>query len=82
MNIQGTNKMKKIRHNIAGLVFAVLGVIFLVKDNMHMGNEMHMSHGTTLLGVSEMTWMWFAMAIVHFFLNDCHCKQCKGENNG
>ena len=74
---------KRIKHNLAGLIFALLGVYFLVTGDMgHMGHDMHMDHSTKLFGLGEMTWMWFTMAIVHFFLNDCHCKQCKGENNG
>ena len=55
-----------MKHNIAGLIFGIFGVIFLAKD---MG-----MHGNSLFGVSEMTWMWFTMAVVHFFLNDCECK--------
>jgi hypothetical protein len=27
-------------------------------------------HGGKLLGFGEMTWMWFTMALVHFFLNN------------
>ena len=56
-----------MKHNIAGLIFGIFGVIFLAKD---MG-----MHGNSLFGVSEMTWMWFTMAVVHFFLNDCGCKK-------
>ena len=56
-----------MKHNIAGLIFGIFGVIFLVKD---MG-----MHENSLFGVSEMTWMWFTMAVVHFFLNDCGCKR-------
>jgi hypothetical protein len=72
-------KMKKVNRNLAGLIFATLGIIFLYLDmapTMH-----HMTHGqdinheptghsVTLLGIGEMTWMWFTMAFVHFFLND------------
>jgi hypothetical protein len=36
-----------------------------------------MSHGNTLLGIGEMTWMWFVMATVYFFIKDCNCKECK-----
>lgn len=74
-----------LQHNVAGLIFLVLGCIFLYLDMMpamehhgHMGHDMkETSHGTTLLGIGEMTWMWFSMAIVHFFLRDCHCPHCK-----
>ena len=80
--------MKLIKHNLAGLIFLVLGCIFLYLDMMpameHHGHHGHMehgmketSHGATLLGIGEMTWMWFSMAIVHFFLRDCHCPHCK-----
>jgi len=57
-----------MKHNIAGLIFAILGVVFLAKD-------MGMHHGNSLFGVSEMTWMWFTMAVVYFFINDCGCKK-------
>jgi len=59
-----------VRHKIAGIIFLILGSIFLYKD-MH-----HMSHGQTLLGVGEMTWMWFTMSVVHFLIRDCNCKEC------
>ncbi len=47
----------------------------------HSGHDMKESsaHGTTLFGIGEMTWMWFSMAIVHFFLRDCHCPHCKSK---
>jgi hypothetical protein len=73
--------MRIIRHNIAGIIFAGLGVYFLYLDMMpmmHMDHDMT-AHGNTLFGIGEMTWMWFTMAIVHFFLNDCGCKSCKGK---
>ena len=66
--------MNKVRHNMAGFIFAILGLYFLVLDV-----NAHHHVGNTLLGVGEMTWMWFTMAVVHFFLNDCQCKQCKGN---
>jgi len=66
-------KMKKIRHYLAGSIFAVLGVIFLYLDVTPPVD--HIDHNPTghdvkLLGIGEMTWMWFTMALVHFFLND------------
>ena len=74
-------KMKKVRHNLAGLIFAALGIIFLYLDMAptmdHMNHE-PTAHSVALLGIGEMTWMWFTMALVHFFLKDCHCKHCKG----
>jgi hypothetical protein len=81
-------KMGKIRRNMAGLIFAALGIIFLYLDMAptmdHVGHGEHMSHETTahsvkLLGIGEMTWMWFTMALVHFFLNDQGCKHCAGR---
>ena len=83
--------MRIIRHNIAGVIFAGLGIVFLYLDMQpamehmahsgHAGHDMKESttHGTTLLGIGEMTWMWFTKALVHFFLNDCGCKSCKGK---
>lgn len=62
-----------MRHRLAGLLFLALGVIFLHKD-MSMGHSMH---STTLLGFGEMTWMWFTMALVHFVIRDCSCKNCR-----
>ena len=57
---------------MAGSIFAVLGVIFLYLDVTPPVD--HMDHNPTgndvkLLGIGEMTWMWFTMALVHFFLN-------------
>jgi hypothetical protein len=81
-------KMGKIRRNMAGLIFAALGIIFLYLDMApimdYVGHGEHMSHETTahsvkLLGIGEMTWMWFTMALVHFFLNDQGCKHCAGR---
>ena len=80
-------KMKKIRRNLAGLIFAVLGIIFLYLDMAptmdHMNHGEHMNHeptahSVTLLGIGEMTWMWFTMALVHFLLNNRGCKHYKG----
>ena len=71
--------MKKARRHLAGLIFAVLGLIFFYLDMApamdhasHSKNIGHgpTNHGTTLLGIGEMTWMWFSMALVHFFLSD------------
>ena len=66
-------KMKKVRHYFAGSIFAVLGMIFLYLDmnpNMDHMNHEATGHDVTLLGIGEMTWMWFTMALVHFLLND------------
>tara|TARA_B100000902_G_scaffold388644_1_gene434590 strand:+ start:1498 stop:1728 length:231 start_codon:yes stop_codon:yes gene_type:complete len=76
--------MSKLKNYKAGILFAILGAIFLYMDMAPaMDHSDHMSHtpthGNTLLGIGEMTWMWFTMAIVHLFLKDCHCKHCKGE---
>ena len=40
-----------------------------------MDHTMHFAHNNTLFGIGEMTWMWFTMAIVHFFIRDCGCKR-------
>jgi hypothetical protein len=53
-----------MKHRTAGFIFLILGIIFLYEGT----SSMH--HGTNLLGFSEMTWMWFSMAIVHFFIRD------------
>ena len=73
-----------MRHTIAGVLFLVLGIYFLIQDMMPgpmgFGAAMDMptmTHGNTLLGIGEMTWMWFVMATVHFFIKDCNCKECK-----
>ena len=66
-------KMKKMRHYLAGSIFAVLGIIFLYLDVTstvdHMDHDLT-GHNNKLLGIGEMTWMWFTMALVHLFLND------------
>ena len=71
-------KVKKVRHYLAGSIFAALGIIFLYLDvnltvdqmahGMQMDHESN-GHDVKLLGIGEMTWMWFTMALVHFFLN-------------
>ena len=75
----GVLNMKKVRHYLAGSIFAVLGIIFLYLDVNptmdHMDHGVPMDHDPTghdvkLLGIGEMTWMWFTMALVHFFLSD------------
>ena len=70
--------MKKVRHNLAGLIFAALGIIFLYLDMAPTMDHELTTHNVTLLGIGEMTWMWFTMALVHFFLKDCQCNHCKG----
>ena len=81
--------MKKVRHYLAGSIFSLLGVIFLYLDVTptvdRMDHRMPMQHEATghdvkLLGVGEMTWMWFTMALVHFFLNDRGCSRCGGKD--
>ena len=80
--------MGKIRCGMAGLIFAVLGIMFLYLNMEptldHVGHGKHMGHEPTahnvkLLGIGEMTWMWFSMALVHFFLSDKGCKHCAGK---
>lgn len=71
-------KMKKVRRNLAGLIFAALGIMFLYLDMATTMNHEPTAHSVTLLGIGEMTWMWFTMALVHLFLNGCQCKPCKG----
>ena len=70
--------MKKLRHYLAGSIFAALGIIFLYLDANptvgHMDHGLQVGHDSNehdvkLLGIGEMTWMWFTMALVHFFLN-------------
>ena len=83
----GVLKREKIRRNLAGLIFTALGIIFLYLDmaptmdhgdhGKHMGHE-PTAHSVKLLGIGEMTWMWFTMALVHFFLSDQGCKHCAG----
>jgi riboflavin transporter FmnP len=71
--------MKKVRHYLAGSIFAALGIIFFYLDvtppvdQMDHGMQMDQAptgHDVKLLGFGEMTWMWFTMALVHFFLNN------------
>lgn len=66
--------MYRFGHNIAGLIFAILGIYFVYQDAGHMS-----AHGNTLFGISEMTLMWFTMAVVHFCLHDCKCNSCKDK---
>ena len=72
-----------MRHKIAGVIFLILGMYFLFLDMMPMSmgagaamdHTMNFAHNNTLFGIGEMTWMWFTMAIVHFFIRDCGCKK-------
>ena len=76
----GVLKMKKVRHYLAGSIFAALGIIFLYLDVTTdywitwvmacKWSHDPTGHDVKLLGIGEMTWMWFTMALVHFFLND------------
>ena len=79
--------MKKIKRYLAGVIFTTLGSIFLYLEMTstmdHISHGKHMGldptgHNVTLLGIGEMTWMWFTMALVHFFLNDRGCKNYEG----
>ena len=74
----GVLQMKKVRHYLEGSIFAALGIIFLDLDMTltmdHTDYSIQMDHNPTahdvkLLGIGEMTWMWFTMALVHFFFN-------------
>ena len=72
-----------MRHKIAGVIFLLLGIYFLYQDMMPMAmgagaamQHHQPMHSNTLLGIGEMTWMWFTMAIVHFLIRDCNCKEC------
>ena len=85
----GVLNMKKVRHYLAGSIFAALGIIFLYLDmpttTDHINHSAHISHDiarhdVTLLGIGEMTWMWFTMALVHCFLNDLGCRRCGGKD--
>ena len=78
--------MKKLRRHFAWSIFASLGIIFLYLEMTstvdHMSHGDHMNHDqgghdVTLLGVGEMTWMWFSMALVHFFVSDRGCENCE-----
>ena len=60
----GVLQMKKVRHYLAGSIFAALGIIFLYLDVTstvdHKGHTMQMDHNPTahdvkLLGIGEMT---------------------------
>ena len=75
--------MIKSKHKLAGIIFATLGIIFLYQqlaptlDHMSHGEHIkHQSsaHGVKLLGVGEMTWMWFTMALIHFLIRDVIVK--------
>jgi len=96
----------EITHNIAGLIFLIVGTAWwlipmilvhmgthhempdgtLMSGHMHHG-EMpeinHNDHGPTFLGLTEMTWMWYVMAVVHFLIHDCMklCTGCKKKLN-
>lgn len=69
----------RINHNIAGIIFLIVGTLWwLIPAIQQSGHHGHMEHGATVLGFTEMTWMWYVMAIVHFFINDASgiCSSC------
>ncbi|WP_435162643.1 hypothetical protein [Candidatus Pelagibacter bacterium nBUS_25] len=62
-----------MKTSYSGLIFLFLGIIFLWKDINHVAM---ISHSNTLFFINEMTWMWFSMALIHFFLvKECNCKK-------
>ena len=85
-----------LTHNMAGLIMAIIGtawwlvpmIMMQLDGHHHHGHHMdtsdcHCDHGPTILGMNEMTWMWYVMAITHFFINDTICpeKCCSKEEN-
>ena len=81
-----------LTHNMAGLIMAIIGTAWWLVPMIMMqldGHHMHGhhadtgDHGPTILGMNEMTWMWYVMAITHFFINDSICpeKCCNPEDD-
>lgn len=78
-----------LTHNMAGLIMAIVGTawwlvpMIMMELNGHHGHNMDVDHGLTVLGMNEMTWMWYVMAITHFFINDTTCpeKCCRKETD-
>ena len=73
-------------HNVAGLLFAFVGtawwLIPMIMSGGHHGHEMEsMTHGPTFLAFDEMTWMWYVMAVAHFFINDSICPSCCNKDD-
>lgn len=62
-------KIKEKRNLITSLIFIMFGLYFWLYSE-----EMHYSHND-LLGIGEMTWMWFLMGIFHLFIKNCECKR-------
>ena len=66
--------MKKVRHYLAGSIFAGLGIIFFyldvtpTVDQMDHGMQMDYAptgHDVKSLCFGERTWMWFTVAAEH-----------------
>ena len=55
------------------------GALHMQHSHEAMHEVNHQGHGPTIMGFTEMTWMWYVMAIVHFFIHDC-MKICAGCN--
>ena len=79
-----------LTHNMAGLIMAIIGtawwlvpMIMMQLDGHHHGHHMDTGdHGPTVFGLNEMTWMWYVMAITHFFINDTVCpEKCCSEKD-
>ena len=73
-----------LTHNMAGLIMAIVGtawwlvpmIMMQLDGHHHHGHQMEpITHGPTFLAFSEMTWMWYIMAITHFFINDSICAE-------
>ena len=62
-----------VRRYIGSLIFFALGAFFLAHDLIH-----EYSHGAKFFGLSEMTYMWIAMGVVHLLVKPCYCR----KNNG
>ena len=77
---------------MAGLIMAIIGtawwlvpmIMMQLDGHHHHGHHMDTGdHGPTVFGLNEMTWMWYVMAITHFFINDTICpeKCCSGKDD-
>ena len=77
-----------LTHNMAGLIMAIIGTawwlvpMIMMELNGHHSHNMDADHGLTVLGMNEMTWMWYVMAVTHFFINDTICpEKCCSEKD-
>ena len=61
----------KFRSISTSLIFILFGLYFYISADENVTHH----NNNVLLGLTEMTWMWFVMGVSHFFIKNCDCKK-------